>query len=296
MKSRMVAVFSGLRRMHPRGKGRHNQIMEFDAAIRAYYDRGDEVSRLTSGMGRLEFERTKTLIARFINGQGLEILDVGGGPGIYARWLSEQGHRVHVVDPIPLHIEQAIAGGVSAELGDARRLRQADATADIVLLLGPLYHLPRRADREAVLAEARRVLRSGGLLVAAGISRHAALLDLLGNWDMLDSLNLFELVKESVRTGVFKGPGEGALFTTSYFHLPEELKVEVSGAGFVDVRVFHVEGPGCMVPRLEACLEDHSRRRTLLEAICLVEEDNYLLGSGHLLAVARTQNPDVNDR
>src|SRR5205823_14844698 len=64
-----------------------------------------------------------------------------------------------------------------ARVGDARALSDADASADGVLLLGPLYHLVSAADRIRALSEARRVLRPGGVLVAAAISRHASLLD-----------------------------------------------------------------------------------------------------------------------
>jgi ubiquinone/menaquinone biosynthesis C-methylase UbiE len=47
----------------------------------------------------------------------------------------------------------------------------------MVLLLGPLYHLVQAEARQAALAESARVLRPGGVLVAAGISRWASALD-----------------------------------------------------------------------------------------------------------------------
>lgn len=58
--------------------------MEFDQGIRAYYDKGQEASRLFAGPGRLELVRTQELITRFLPQGPLEILDVGGGPGIPA--------------------------------------------------------------------------------------------------------------------------------------------------------------------------------------------------------------------
>ena len=73
----------------------------------------------------------------------------------------------------------------SATLGDARKLAFPDRSADAVLLLGPLYHLTERADRLAALREARRVLRPGGVVFAAAISRFASLLDGLAR-DLLD--------------------------------------------------------------------------------------------------------------
>lgn len=154
-----------------------------------------------------------------------------------------------------------------------------------MLLLGPLYHLPVTSERKAALNETLRVLRPGGLLFAAGISRHAALLDLLINWDKLHEPGVFEIVEESVRTGAFGGPGEANLFTTSYFHLPTDLADEVSSVGFSGVRVFHVEGPGFLVPDLEERLNDSARKAALMKAIRLVEEDTCMLGSSHLLAV-----------
>jgi enamine deaminase RidA (YjgF/YER057c/UK114 family)/ubiquinone/menaquinone biosynthesis C-methylase UbiE len=261
--------------------------VELDPAIRAYYDKGNEAARLGSGPGRLEYVRTTEIIERSLSGDALEILDVGGGPGIYAAWLKQAGHRVHVVDPVPLHVEQALAEGLEAEVGDARRLHRGDASVDVVLLLGPLYHLHDAHDRGRALDECMRVVRPGGLLFAAGISRHAAMLDLLVNLDKLHHPGVFEVVRESVLTGVFRGPGEGKLFTTAYFHVPGGLREEIASVGFEEVRVFHVEGPGFLAPDLEARLDDPPRRQALLDAVRLVEEDEHMLATSHLLGVAR---------
>jgi nucleoside-diphosphate-sugar epimerase len=67
---------------------------------------------------------------------------------VYASWLSSQGYQVHLIDPVPLHLEQARADGrFSVAPGDARSLAEEDSSYDAVLLLGPLYHLTERADR-----------------------------------------------------------------------------------------------------------------------------------------------------
>src|SRR5215217_6033395 len=89
-----------------------------------------------------------------------------------------RGYRVHLVDVVPGHVRAALEQGlVTAEAGDARRLTQADASVDAVLLLGPLYHLVGRAERIAALDEARRVLRPSGVLLAAAIGQFMAVLD-----------------------------------------------------------------------------------------------------------------------
>src|SRR5687768_17252347 len=150
--------------------------------VAAYYALGLERGRLAGGEGALEFARTQALLGRYLPPPPAVVADVGGGPGRYAVWLAELGYRVHLVDPVPLHVEQArIAArsrpGVAlagVEVGDARTLRLPDASVDAVLLLGPLYHLPERHERLQALAEARRVCRQGGVIIAAAISRYAS--------------------------------------------------------------------------------------------------------------------------
>jgi ubiquinone/menaquinone biosynthesis C-methylase UbiE len=264
---------------------------EFDSGIRAFYEKGDEVHRLTGGFpsGPLELERTKEIIARYIAPPPLTILDVGGGPGAYASWLAARGDHVHLVDPVQLHVNQARAAhpAITAEIGDARQLRQADASVDVVLLLGPLYHLIDRKDRRRALDDARRVLRPGGWIFAAAISRYAALLDLLLRLDKLHEPEIFRIVSNAVQTGVFNG-STGNLFTTAYFHSAQELADEVSESGFASSAVLGIEGPGCWLKDLEKSWVDPQRHTTILQVARLLESNPEMVNaSSHLLAVAR---------
>ena len=260
--------------------------MSLDPDIQAFYDRGREADRLSGGFpsGPLEFERTKELIGRHLPGGSLRVLDVGGGTGVYATWLTGLGHTVRLIDPVALHVEQAVEAGVDAHLGDARDVDQPDASVDVVLLLGPLYHLLDAADRQQALREAHRVLRPEGLLLAAAISRFAALFDMLVRLDALDD-RVLPIVAEAVRTGAFKGGRE--VFTNAYFHLPTELAAEIDTAGFNNTEVFNIEGPGFLVNDFEQRWADPARREILLAAARLVETEPAMLGAAsHLLAVA----------
>jgi SAM-dependent methyltransferase len=263
---------------------------ELDDTVRRYYERGGEADRLTGGLrtGPLEFARTTRLLERFLPPAPLGILDVGGGPGAYAAWLADRGDRVHVVDPIALHVDQATAAhpNVTAEVGDARQLPQASGSVDAVLLMGPLYHLVDRADRLRSLTEARRVLRPGGVLVAAGISRYAGLLDLLAA-ERLHEPDIRPIVAAALESGAFLGDVDG-LFTTAYFHLPRDLRAEVNDAGFENVQVLSIEGPGILVGDFDRRWADPVQRETMLWAAEVVESDPEMLAAGgHLLAVAR---------
>jgi SAM-dependent methyltransferase len=259
-----------------------------DGDIAAYYAAGLEQERLSS-WGRLELIRSQELLARHLPPPPAVVLDVGGGPGAYARWLAEQGYRVHLLDPIELHVEQAAKAArlESARVGDARALPFGDASADAVLSLGPLYHLHDPADRARALREAARVLRPGGVLAAAGISRFASTFDGLFKGFLADPA--FErIVEQDVRDGRHANPDRRPeWFTTAYLHLPDELRDEVAAAGFGVEAVVGVEGPGAFLADVDAWLDDPRRRAALLRAIARVESQPSLLGaSPHILVVA----------
>lgn len=78
-----------------------------DEPILGHYGTGYEQDRLNQGTSRIEFARTKELLQRFLPPPPADVLDVGGGPGTYASWLAGLGYRVHLVDVVPLHVEQA---------------------------------------------------------------------------------------------------------------------------------------------------------------------------------------------
>jgi ubiquinone/menaquinone biosynthesis C-methylase UbiE len=97
------------------------------------------------------------------------MLDIGGGTGVHRAWLAGRGYRVHLVNVVPGHLRAAAGHGLlTAAVGDARRLSQADMSVDAVLLLGPFYQLVGRVERVAALVEARRVLRPGAGPVRCG--------------------------------------------------------------------------------------------------------------------------------
>ncbi|MET9269015.1 class I SAM-dependent methyltransferase [Kribbella sp. NPDC003557] len=260
-------------------------MTELDPAIRSFYrDRYLENDRLVvPGHGRLEYLRTQELLRRWLPPASV-VLDVGGATGVHARWLAADGHRVTLVDPVVEHVEQAAAiGTFAAEVGDARALRQPDASVDVTLLLGPLYHLVDPADRARALAEAVRVTRSGGVVVAAAINRFGGLLEAGSNGTLTDD-NL-PLFVDAFRSGSIDG-SHG--FTVAYFHHADELAAEAIAAGLEDVEVLGVEGPAANI--LQNAAPDTIDR--LLPSAALlarqVESDPRLrAGSPHFLGYGR---------
>ena len=221
------------------------------------------------------------------------VLDVGGGAGIYAFWLSDLGYEVHLIDPVPKHCKQATEMNAktnhhlaSIAVGDARNLEWPDASADGVLLLGPLYHLTTEADRLQALSEAARVLRPGGLVFAAAISRFASAMDGLFSGYITDP-EFRNIVNQDLRTGQHRNPTQHpGYFTTAYFHHPMELQNEIIQVGLIHEGTLAVEGVGCLLSDFDTRWENADYRNHLLHILRHLETEPSMLGaSSHIIGI-----------
>lgn len=267
-----------------------------DPRILRHYARWPEEERLSrGGPSRLEHARTQRILMRVLPKPPAIVMDVGGAAGAYAFWLSDLGHEVHLLDASERLIDLARArnrteprGLATCEVGDARSLPYGTGCADAVLLLGPLYHLTERPDRVRALAEARRILKPGGVLIAAAISRYASALDGMRK-DLFSDQTFWDIVETDLTSGHHRNPTERLdYFTTAYFHEPEELQSEMVEAGLHVDALIGVEGPAWLLADLEAHLENEASRVRLMRVLELVESEPSLLGaSAHVMAVAR---------
>lgn len=262
-----------------------------------YYENSRvEQTRLLKGVGELERMRTQELVRRYLPPPPAGIIDVGGGPGIYSCWLARQGYQVHLIDAVPLHVEQARQASqnqpeypiTSLTVGNARRLNYSDASVEVVLMFGPLYHLTDRKDRMMALHEAHRVLRKKGLLFAVGISRFASTLDGLKQ-GLLDDPEFVRIVQRDLIDGQHRNPtNNSTYFTTAFFHHPEELKLEVEEAGFHCEKTLPIEGPIWLLQNFEDHWDNPERRKQLLDVLQWIETESTLLGvSAHIMVIAR---------
>ncbi len=266
--------------------------------VAEHYASGYEADRLHTGAGKLDCERSRELLKRFLPPAPATILDVGGGPGGHACWLAKQGYEVHLIDITPLHVRlakeasrcQPEAPLASANVGDARSLSWHAETVDTALLFGPLYHLTDKKDRLKALQEAHRVLKPGGLFLGVGISRFASTMDGLRSGFLKDPV-FAEIVTGDLRNGHHRNStGNLNYFMDAFFHHPDELKSEVSEAGFSVKGVYGVEGPSWLAPDLDAWWSNEVQRDELLRVARALESEPALLGvSAHLIVVGKKQ-------
>ena len=280
--------------------GEYDQHNIFDA-ISAYYSAGREIDRLFEGIGQLEYGRKKELILRNIGPPPAVIYDVGGGVGTYAVWLAAQGYRVVLSDIVEDNLriarDKVVRSGDHRSIGivsaDACKLPNPENSADVVLLLGPLYHLVDRKARQRALLEARRVLRAEGILFAAGISKYGSALYGLSSCSQgncyLDDSEFLSMVRRELSDGQHIPPKHlPHLFTRAFFHQPSDFRVEVEQAGMEVIDHVAIEGPGWIVPDFDIIWHEDVRRDQILEMVRMVEHELELMGmSPHFMVIAR---------
>ena len=185
-----------------------------------YYEEYDEDTRLVKDQAhRVEFGTTTHFLDRLIR-PGSKILDIGAGTGRYTFHYATLGHAVTAVEVVPRHVEVMRSRvrelpqehDIRIMQGDATKLEVKSEDYDVVLLLGPLYHLREDRDKRKCLGEALRALKKGGIMAVAYISPFAAFLHQATKYpDQLSRRYIDRIVVQKVhREGTFcyMSPGE----------------------------------------------------------------------------------------
>lgn len=223
--------------------------------VEAHYDRHAEREWERLERHRMEYAIAKRVLAEHLPSPPSRVLDVGGGPGRYALHLTQLGYHVTLVDLsqrcLDLALEKATAAGIYLPTpirGNAIALpdkapgaaQEFSGLFDAVLLMGPLYHLLEGDDRRAAIREAWRVLRPGGLIFAAFLTRFAPLRDIAihsPGWIVDYPDRYRRLLDEGLNPA-----REGSTFPDSYFIHPDEIVPSMAGGGFKFEALYGLEG------------------------------------------------------
>ena len=261
--------------------------------IKAYYNRNSEFDRFDDAFGILEFERSKILISRNLPQNSVRILDVGGGTGAYSFWLAGLGHQVDMIDLSEGHVETAKKLNAewaeklcSINTGNVLALDFDDDSFDIVLNMGPMYHLVEKDKRNRALHEIKRVLKNGGIIISAFISRFASLIYKYKEKAIIDP-RYAETAFQDIETGKRDGTDGDEYFTIAYFHKPEEIAPELEAVGFQDIDVRSVECIFYTFKHLDEFVDDKHQFAQMLAFCELLEQEPSVIGaSAHLLSTA----------
>jgi ubiquinone/menaquinone biosynthesis C-methylase UbiE len=263
--------------------------------VRSFYANEMEKDRLEMEMFKLEGIRTKEIISRYLAHPPMQIADIGGAAGFYAFWLQAMGHQVSLVDLTPRNIElandQSLKTGIrlaKCQTGDATNLPFDDEQFDLVLLMGPLYHLTEKTERIKALSEAKRIVKKGGFVLAAVISRYGSLFDGFKR-DLIMDDEFEKILVNDLKTGVhLNETGNPEYFTTAYFHSPAEIEGEVVEAGLTLDQLLPVESFGWIVDDFAKKSGDDAYMKKLLRIINVVEKNEDLVAmSPHIIAVIK---------
>lgn len=192
------------------------------------YENYKEENRLTTNNARkIEFITTTRVLDEVIGAKS-NILDCAAGTGVYAFWLADKGHNVTATDITPRHIDiinQILTTkkySMNTAVLDATDMSCfADDTFDVVLNMGPFYHLITKEQREKCLKECLRVLKKDGLLITAYIPRYCVFQYVaISNVKYLDE----HLAKQIIETGVLKHDDEKCFWTDTYYSSKEEME------------------------------------------------------------------------
>jgi 2-polyprenyl-3-methyl-5-hydroxy-6-metoxy-1,4-benzoquinol methylase len=154
------------------------QLEPYHDFVGRFYDQIDEAVRLEAE-DPIEYAITLRYLQRYIP-DNVTVADVGVGGGQYSELLARRGCRLHLADVSQRLLDAAVARlhavGLGSQIESQRRASASDlshvpaASSDVVLLLGPLYHLLTTSERRLAVGEAARLLRRDGIIFAAAIN------------------------------------------------------------------------------------------------------------------------------
>lgn len=146
----------------------------------------DEDVRLNAKHRQLEFLTTDRYVQKYLK-PGAKILEVGAGTGKYSIYYAKQGYSVNAIEYVQHNLDVLKTKitddmNICAEQGDAIDLsRFEDNTFDIVLVLGPLYHLYTEDEVNKCIVEARRVCKNDGVMMFAYLPNDSIMI----SWGLL---------------------------------------------------------------------------------------------------------------
>lgn len=249
--------------------------------VKNYYSHFDEKNRLRNdNSGKLEFLMTMRILEKNLppvqgadgtdgnessveglicvrsggaeSAEGVSILDLGGGAGVYSFPLAKKGYKVTLADLSETLLVQAnkqkkedgVQNLISCDQVNATDLScYKNQSFDVVLLFGPLYHLTEKAEREKCISEVGRVLKKGGKVFASFIPHLSGSIALVQRFCWSPDQVDINTLEDCFASGKFKNLSDKG-FQEGYYPASEEIENLFSANGFEKILLRSIRGFG----------------------------------------------------
>ncbi|MBQ5492247.1 MAG: class I SAM-dependent methyltransferase [Treponema sp.] len=251
-------------------------------ALEKYYNKFNEEHRLDTRHGTVEFTTTLKYIHDFIPAdKKISILDVGAGTGKYSVALSREGHTVTAVELVKRNLDvlEAKHEKVNCWQGNAMDLHfLKDATFDITLLFGPLYHLHTKEEMLTAFSEAKRVTKKGGYIFAAYVMNDYSIITYCFKQN-----HALEVVQNKKITNDWHTiASEDELYTYLRLEDIDELNRQT---GLQRVKIFAADGPSDYIRRELNAMDEQTFQLFMQYHLSTCERPELLGASSHLVDV-----------
>ena len=250
-----------------------------------HYNKHPEDLRLLRRHGMVEFATTMHHLHRYLQ-PGAQVLDIGAGTGRYTSALMAEGYQVKAVELVRRNIDVFLKREPKADVqqGDARNMPFIPThSADVTLLLGPLYHLIGFDEKLKALNEARRVTRPGGLIFVAYLMNEYSILSYCFDEDRIGGLLARGVVDEQFH--IQAQPDE----LYDYVRL-DDINALDQAAGLERVTIFSPDGAADYMRTRLNRMSDETFAHFIEYQKCISERPDLIGAGSHVVDVVK-----VND-
>ncbi len=255
------------------------------------YTNADENARLTRQyITQMEYDTTMHAILPYLS-RGTQVCELGAATGRYSFALAQLGCEVTAVELVPDQVRilrsNADQKGLAVSIyqGDACDVSfLSDESQDVLLILGPLYHLRTQSQREQAMAEARRVLKPDGVIAIAYISRYfiAGLFA-----QKFPELIIPDVLTELYELGTVSHEKADSFFRVGYFATPQEMNTLLDDHTFSIERHLATDGFGRYIAEGVNRFNTDQYQVWLQHHLTVCDEPSLLGSSNHGLIIGR---------
>ncbi|MEZ8102337.1 class I SAM-dependent methyltransferase [Vibrio bivalvicida] len=258
--------------------------------LNAQYTGADEDSRLTRQyIAQTEFDTTMHCLRPFLT-KGTKVCELGAATGRYSLTFSKMGCDVTAVELAPEQVDILKQKAHQSQLelnvyqGNACDIPFIeDGSQDVCVILGPLYHLKTRQERDKAIAEAKRILKPSGVLAVAYISRFFV----AGMFaQKFPELVTPEVLSELRDAGTVSHQAVPSFFKVGYFATPLEMEQLVSAANFELLNHVATDGFGRFISASVNSFSPQQYQTWLNYHLSVCDEPSLLGSSNHGLVIA----------